>query len=48
MKSNSIIMGLLLAATGFTELNARSFGEALKRKEIKYEVVSVPGPRRML
>ena len=48
MKSYSIMIGLLLVATGLTELNARSFGEALKRKEIKYEVVSVPGPRRML
>jgi hypothetical protein len=48
MKRTQTVFSLLLVAAGFMDGNARSFGDALKRNEIKFEVVSVPGPRRML
>jgi hypothetical protein len=48
MKSNQLIIVLLLVAAGSMETNARAFGDALKRKEISYEVTSTSGPRRML
>lgn len=48
MKTKQMVLSLLLVATGLMSGNARTFGDALKRNEIKFEVVSVPGPRRML
>jgi len=48
MKIKQFVFGLLLLVVGLMELPARSFGEAIKKNEISYEVVAIPGPRRML
>jgi hypothetical protein len=48
MKNKQFFLSLLLLAVGLMDVNARSFGDAIKRNEIKYEVVAIPGPRRML
>jgi hypothetical protein len=48
MKNKQFVFSLLLLVVGLMDVNARSFGEAVKRNEVKYEVVAIPGPRRML
>lgn len=48
MKIKQFVFGLLLLLVGLMDLQARSFGEAIKKNEISYEVVAIPGPRRML
>jgi hypothetical protein len=48
MKNKQFVFSLLLLVVGLMDVNARSFGEAVKRNEVKYEVVTIPGPRRML
>jgi hypothetical protein len=48
MKNKQFVFSLLLLAVGLMDVHARSFGEAVKRNEVKYEVVAIPGPRRML
>ena len=48
MKIKQFVVFLLLVASGLTEANALTFGDALKKREISYQVVAIPGPRRML
>ncbi len=48
MKNKQFVFSLLLLVVGLMDVNARTFGEAVKRNEVKYEVVAIPGPRRML
>ncbi len=48
MKITQFVLVLVLVASGLTEANAITFGDALKNREIQYSVVAIPGPRRML
>ncbi len=48
MKNKQFVFSLMLLVVGLMDVNARSFGEAVKRNEVKYEVVAIPGTRRML
>lgn len=48
MKIKQFVVFLVLVASGLTEANAITFGDALKKREIRYQVVAIPGPRRML
>lgn len=48
MKIKQFVVCLVLVASGLTEAYAITFGNAVKKQEVSYEVVATPGPRRML